>query len=151
MTSAKFEFSTPGRYKLKNIEAFCVPMDNYGRYVSRLSEDTLKDVTVGPNRVSGNIALKSDKILCLSIPYSSGWTAAVDSKPVKIFKANALFMAIPLKKGSHTIELHYFTPGLKLGALLSLFGFIIFTVISVIYLRRSRKAIGYKKAKTRSL
>lgn len=150
ITSASLEFTTPGRYKLKGIEVFCIPVDNFEKYILRLSENTLKDVTVSPNRVSGKITLGRDKILCLTIPYSSGWTATVDSKPVKILKANTLFMAIPLKKGSHTIELHYFTPGLKPGAVLSAFGFIIFIVLSVIYFKRSRKARGYMKTKTHS-
>lgn len=128
---ASLEFFSAGKYKLNDIEVYSIPMNSYPKFVSRLSADTLKNINVTVNCVSGDIHLKSNKILCLSIPYSKGWTATVDGKPAEIFKANSMFMAIPLKKGYHKIELKYFTPGLMSGILFSALGFTIFAVVFI--------------------
>lgn len=64
-----------------------------------------------------------------SIPYSKGWKAYVDGKAQPVFKTNKMYMSINVKKGSHSIDLTYCTPGLKIGLLFSIIGFIIFLVI----------------------
>lgn len=69
--------------------------------------------------MTGTVDFSKDKILCLSIPYSAGWSAKVDGKPAKLLEANVLFMALPLKQGHHQIELRYMTPGLLPGCALS--------------------------------
>jgi uncharacterized membrane protein YfhO len=64
--------------------------------------------------------------MVFSIPYSKGWSAYVNGKKTKLLRANTMFMALPLKAGFYNIELKYFTPGLKLGMILSIVGFLLF-------------------------
>ena len=63
---------------------------------------------------------KKDQILCVTIPYSKGWKATVNGKRAKIYKANGMFMGIVMKKGTQSVKLDYETPGLKIGACISL-------------------------------
>lgn len=60
-------------------------------------------------------------LMFLSVPYSEGFKATVNGKPVEIEKANYGFMAIEIP--AHTdcsIEFTYHTPGLKQGCMISL-------------------------------
>jgi uncharacterized membrane protein YfhO len=75
--------------------------------------------------------------MVFSIPYSKGWTAYVNGKKTKLLRANTMFMALPLKAGFYNIELRYFTPGLKVGIILSILGFLLFWRV----LRIERKKI----------
>ena len=74
---------------------------------------------------------KENKVLFLSIPYSSGWKARVDGSPVKIQCANIGFMAIPLEAGEHFVELVYITPGMREGIMLSILGIVLFAVLLI--------------------
>jgi uncharacterized membrane protein YfhO len=101
-------------------------------YVGKLKEHTLKNVNLhnknqafATNLITGDIRLDSSKILLLALPYSDGWTAFVDDKETKIYKANTMFMALELEPGEHRIKLRYETPGLKTGLIISVVSLIL--------------------------
>ena len=58
-------------------------------------------------------------MLVFAIPYSEGWSAKVDGEETPVYKANLMFMAVPLEAGLHTVELSYCTPGIRAGAAIS--------------------------------
>lgn len=108
-------FPNQGTYRLDDIQFFALPMDAYPAQIEALRAEHLENVVFAPNRVTGTVELSRNKILCLSIPYSSGWSAKVDGQPVDILRGNYAFMALPLTAGHHDIEFTYCTPGLKAG------------------------------------
>lgn len=128
--SVTITFKKKGIYSVQDFEIYCQPMDDYNRQINALKEDILQDVNFKTNKISGNISLNNKKILCLSIPYSTGWTAYVDGKKTEILPANTMFMALPLSEGNHNIILKYCTPGLKAGIAISLAGLVLCIVLS---------------------
>ena len=138
-TSCKITFPTAGFYSWDDIKIICQPMDNYNEYVNGLSEDVLKNVRITANKVSGKISLDEKKILCLSIPYSEGWTCYVDGQQTELLRANTWSMAIPLSEGDHEISVRYVTPGLKVGALLTCVGLALTVAVSLFYYYRRKK------------
>ncbi len=78
----------------------------------------------------------SDKIVFFSIPFENGWSAKVNGNPVEIIKSNIGFMSVVVPGGTKsTIRFDYFTPGLKLGiviTILSLLLFILYIVVQTI-------------------
>lgn len=118
-----------GIYDLSSLEVYCQPMEEYTMNVEKLGEDTLENEIISTNKVQGSISLDEDKILCLSIPFSTGWTAYVDGEKTEILQGNTMFMAIPLSAGEHNIELLYTTPGLRVGICLSVVGVILFVIL----------------------
>ena len=52
--------------------------------------------------------------------YDPGWRATVDGVAAPVVMANGFSMAVPVKAGRHAIVLRYYTPGRRLGILLSL-------------------------------
>lgn len=114
-TSCTITFPKKGTYKLAEIQLFALPMDKYPEQVEALRAEPLENIEFGSNRITGTVDLSKNKILCMSIPYSSGWAARVDGEKVDILRGNYMFMALPLKAGYHEIEFTYCTPGLRTG------------------------------------
>ena len=109
-----------GKYSFDEIYVFCQPVTDYDAQVSKLKENVLENVDLhqvgnSTGRVSGKITLEKNKILCLTIPYSKGWTAYVDGNQAKIYQANSMYIGLPLEAGTHEIELVYKTPGSQAG------------------------------------
>lgn len=133
LTYCTITFPSEGFYSWDDIEIISQPMDNYDTYVDALKEDTLKSLNIGDDQIKGKITLNEDKILCLSIPYSKGWTAYVDGKETELLQANTWSMALNLTAGEHTIVLNYTTPFLKLGLALSIIGMILTVAVTAFY------------------
>lgn len=83
---------------------FALPMDKHPKQMEALYEEPLEDIEFGTNWITGTVDLSRNKILCLSIPYSSGWTAWVGGEKMDILWDNYMFMALPLEAGYHEIE-----------------------------------------------
>ena len=118
-TECTITFPKKGIYHLDDIEIFSVPMDDYCKQIEQLREESLKNTVLSTNRISGTVTLSKDKVLCLAVPYSSGWTATVDGEKKEILKGNFMFMALPLTEGTHKIEVTYCSPGIKSGLIIS--------------------------------
>lgn len=125
LNSIKIKFKNKGKYSFKDLKVLCQPMDNYIGHVEALKENYLQNTEFAANKISGTMELDSPKLLCLTIPYSKGWSAYVDGNKTEILCTNTMYSGIMLGKGSHLIELKYFTPGLKAGLFCSAIGVII--------------------------
>lgn len=108
-----------GTYSFDSLKVICQPMENYGRQVEALKEDVLENVSMDTDKITGTISLETPKLLCLSIPYSKGWTAYVDGEPAQLLQTNTMYMGLSLPAGQHSIRLIYQTPGLRLGMAVS--------------------------------
>ena len=109
-------------------------MDSVEQETEKLGNESLQNVKVGTNRITGEIEVSSDKFLVFSIPYSAGFTAYVDGKETELVQANSMYMGVELKKGKHSIVLTYCTPYLVPGIILTVAGLAAFLLI-VIYNR----------------
>ena len=134
-TTCTITFPAKGTYILDDMQIWCQPMEHYGEQIDSLREEPLENIQTNWRGLTGTISLSRDKILCLSIPYSDGWTAYVDGKKTDILQANTAFMGIELSAGDHVIELKYWTPGLTAGIIVSLIG-LVWLVGTVLYFRK---------------
>lgn len=142
----EIKFQNASTFNIDDIEVYCLPMTQYEKYIQKLREEPLKNIVVSTNQINGNVDLSSDKVLCVSIPYSSSWKATVDGKNAEILKANNLFMALKLSKGHHDIQLNYSTPMLGVGlvvTIVTLLGLVAYYIFSFI----TRNNQGYYKKK----
>ena len=144
-------FPERGKYSFDEIYVFCQPMTEFEGQAKKLRENVLEEVDLhqvgnSTNRVTGKITLDKAKILCLTIPYSNGWTALVDGKPAKIYQANSMFMGLPLEAGTHEIELVYKTPGGKIGTGITEMGI---AACLMIYVVRRKKALDAQAAENK--
>ena len=124
--SCTFVWPKTGTFKLEDIQLYSMPMDDYIVHIESLRREPLEHIVWGTNSLRGDINLSQNKVLCISIPYSSGWKAKVDGKSTEILRGNTMFMAIPLTAGFHEIVLNYTTPGLVPGIVISVISFLLF-------------------------
>ncbi|GHU62585.1 hypothetical protein FACS189418_4230 [Clostridia bacterium] len=127
-----------GMYSLQNIRLFDLPMENYETKIKDLQENTLKNLFIGNNIITGQIELLKEEYLFFSIPYSKGWTAKVNGMSAKLLQSNTAFMSLKLPAGKYFIELQYKTPGLTAGIFCSLAS-IFFILREMLESRRLRK------------
>jgi hypothetical protein len=74
--------------------------------------------------------------------WTQGWTATVDGAPAPLERADAIFRAVAIPAGDHVVEMHYRTPGLRSGALVSLGGCTLYAGLVLVWHRRRRKGRG---------
>jgi len=139
VTTSLFYMMAPGVYDFEDLSLVCNPMNTYKSQVDDLRVK-VKGLKIKNDKLSCSVDLKEDKILCLAIPYSKGWSAKVDGEKVEAFEINGMYTGLKLKAGKHDIEMNYFTPGLKLGLIISLIG-----VAILIYLLFDNKRKKDKK------
>lgn len=105
------------------------PMGGLSGQVQKLRDNILTDVKMDTNQITGKISLDASKLLFLSLPYSKGWHVFVDGKEETLLCANLMYSGIMLTAGKHTVKLTYQTPYLFTGAVISMLGFFLFSVL----------------------
>ncbi len=124
-------FPQIGRFHLSGLEVYTLPMDNYGKQVQERKIGALENIVVQNNRITGTVNSDKDSILCLSIPYSKGWSAYVNGTKQELLQANVMYMALPVKAGRNEIKLSYETPFLKAGGAMTVTGWFVFICIII--------------------
>lgn len=120
----RLNFLSPGEYEFDDISLITVPKKDVLARLKERKENSMKQIQYEGNHFRGVYHAKKDQILCVTIPYSKGWKATVNGNRTKIYKSNGMFMGIIMKKGTQSVKLDYETPGLKIGAWISLVAWI---------------------------
>lgn len=136
----RLNFLSPGEYEFDDISLITVPKKDVLVRLKERKENSMKQIQYEGNHFRGVYHAKKDQILCVTIPYSKGWKATVNGNRTKIYKANGMFMGIIMKKGTQSVKLYYETPGLKIGACISLGAWIGLGIYGV-YLEKYRKKL----------
>lgn len=82
--------------------------------------------TKNSSLVSGTVNMDKAGIFVLPVTYDSGWSVIVDGSTATLLSADASFLAVELPEGSHQVEFRYTTPGLRIGAGISVLGIVLF-------------------------
>ena len=88
-------------------------------------------------KITGTIDVEKAGNLVFSIAREDGWTVYVDGKETEPETFAEAFLSIPLEVGIHEIKLCYTTPGLKLGAMISV-GCVILFALSFVTAKKIR-------------
>jgi hypothetical protein len=99
------------------------PEPSAGRTGAPVSNRASADVVVKP-RGEGRIDIVADVpapgFIFLNDILVPGWRAKVDGVDAKIYRADYLFMAIPVDAGKHMIEVRYRPSGVRMGMWITL-------------------------------
>ena len=105
-------------YRL-NFKAMCTAYET-------LSEQTMSLEKMTDRRIVGSIDVRQAGRLILSVPADEGWSLYVDGKKTKIKPFADALIGVHLKEGTHKIELRYTTPGVQIGAAISIAALLLF-------------------------
>lgn len=117
-----FTFFERGEYKVDELKILTVSEKETLEQLKRLKDNgVMENVSYKNNRFSGTIQANKNSMLCIPIPYSSGWKAEDNGEEVQVKKVNGMYMGWMLSPGKHEIKMTYRTPGIVPGAIISVF------------------------------
>ena len=140
----RLNFLSPGEYEFDDISLITVPKKDVLARLKERKKNSMKQIQYEGNHFRGVYHAKKDQILCVTIPYSKGWKATVNGKRAKIYKANGMFMGIIMKKGTQSVKLDYETPGLKIGAWISLVAWIGLGIYGLYFEKYRKKLLNQR-------
>ena len=140
--SVRINFPERGVYTLAGLAVYCVPMEDFARDVLALAQDPLQDVRFETDSICGTVTLDRTKVLCVTVPYSDGWTALTDGQETPVFAANGRYLGVLLQAGEHTVEFYYETPYRREGGWITLTGFAGFAWLVVRTENRKKQTDG---------
>lgn len=118
-TEVTFSDADESIYNLKAV-AFTMDMDKFIEFYNELADEGLNVTSYDDTHIKGNINVLNSGLLFTSIPYDEGYTIYVDGEKTEYTTIGDAFIAIPLEKGSHDIELVYNARGLTLGTVITI-------------------------------
>ena len=140
----RLNFLSPGEYEFDDISLITVPKKDVLARLKERKKNSMKQIQYEGNHFRGVYHAKKDQILCVTIPYSKGWKATVNGNRTKIYKANGMFMGIVMKKGTQSVKLDYETPGLKIGAWISLVAWIGLGIYGLYFEKYRKKLLNQR-------
>ena len=117
--TCSLHFHKSHTYKLKEMEIYGISESFIKEQTKKRRKESMTDVKQSTNCIKGRISVFEDKILQLAVPYSRGWHIFVDGKKAKSFASSVAYTGIFLEKGEHTVEMHYISPWIIPGTVLS--------------------------------
>ena len=138
-TQIELCFNKVGTYSFDDISVIEQPLTEFENNINSLKQESLQNLSFTANNIKGDITISKNKLLCLSLSYSKGWTAFIDGKEANLIRTNVMYSGVELSAGTHTVELKYETPYLKLGFIITIIGFTAAAVITVLHKRRRGK------------
>lgn len=127
----KLKFKNKRRYTFDGAYAVSIPISKYLESIKNLKKNTLENIKMKNNLITGTIQADQDEILQISVPYSKGYTVYVDGKKTESFSSSVAYLGVKIAKGNHTIKIKYTSPFIKLGfgvTVISLLLFIVYLV-----------------------
>ncbi len=92
----------------------------FTRHAAKRAANSSLSFVADSNGFTSTIFLTHKNLVFFSVPYDDGWTAYVNGVETAIERVNTGFMAVYAEKGLNEIVFVYETPGLKIGAFISL-------------------------------
>ena len=111
--------------------------ESYKSFCREKQENSSSSFSYDSHGFKSEITLDKPQLVFFSVPYSDGWSATVNGKPVDVEKVNYGFMAVEAGSGENEIVFTYETPGLKVGTIISIAGALMLAVyIALVYIFR---------------
>ena len=92
----------------------------YEEDVIRLQNSACQSFETSGHGFTASITMERPGLVFFSVPYEGGWSATVNGKQAKVENVSVGFMAVWCEAGENEIVFDYMTPGLKVGATLSI-------------------------------
>ena len=106
--------------------------DDYDKAIAYLHGNGFNLTEFDTDYIKGTVKTVKDGVMFFSIPYDEGWSVTLDGENVPTQKAAGYLLSFDITEGEHEIELSYTVPGIKEGAVISLFSLILFICFAII-------------------
>ncbi|ETP67553.1 YfhO family protein [Planococcus glaciei] len=110
---------SPGTYKISGLKVYWNSYEQFRAQAKQREVYSMENLHVKGNGVSGDLSVREQGILFLSIPYSEQWKLKVNGEEAELLEVQSAFSGILLKPGEYRIELSYITPGFYPGLIVT--------------------------------
>ena len=117
-------FAKPGLYHIGKISVYARKKQDLDA-THLLLDSPVRNASYETNHFSCDVTAALPQYLFMSIPGPDGWTCYDNGKEIPLIPTDEAFMSVRLSPGEHHIDLHYRTPGLVPGGLVSLMAFLL--------------------------
>ncbi len=100
-------FSREGPYRCAGISLLAQPFTEFDDQVTNLAQYTLQNVEMQNDAITGSLTLPETRLVCLSVPYSDGWQAAIDGESAPVLQVNTCMMGLVVPPGEHAVTFTY--------------------------------------------
>ena len=163
VNSITITFTAAGIYNFDSLKVYQIGMEDYPDRINSLKKNSLKNLKQDTNAIYGDVEISpvengeaaaaagedgsgAAKILCVAVPYDTGWKGFIDGEEAKVLCVNEHYLGLLVPEGSHKIAFHYSTPFKKAGAAVTLLGFILLALICIYERRHSFKQSAHRES-----
>jgi uncharacterized membrane protein YfhO len=111
--------------------------DEMNQDIAHLKESSLLITSFKENQLAGKIVSDREKLLFFSMPFDSGWKAAINGKPADLLNVNGGLTGLLIGKGESVVELKYRSHFLLEGAATSILSSITYLAYCILKRRRN--------------
>ena len=122
-----------------NVSVYRMQIEVLREVLYRLSQQHMENVVYDSTHIAGEISMKEEGKVFLSVPYEKGWTVYVDGEETVTENYGDCFMMIPLQPGKHEIELQFEPVGKKEGIVISICGVLVFLLL--LFMERKKEVV----------
>lgn len=108
-------------------------------YLLSKQKNVLEQVYYYNNRLEASIKSDDVSFVVMKLSYDKGFKVKVNGTEKKTHKCNGGMLGFPIEKGTNTIEIDFVPEGFKIGAVISIIGFISFVVIIIFEIKNQSK------------
>ncbi len=105
-------------------------MSNTSYYIFKIDaqekqKNGVSDFEITKSGFSSKTNYDSEKLVCFTVPYCTGWSCTINGEKAEVDKINGGFIGIRVPKGECDIEFTYETPGLRYGIIATIIGIVL--------------------------
>jgi uncharacterized membrane protein YfhO len=106
--------------RIQDLKLYEFDQNSFEQVIADRQTEGMEISDFSQTHIEGTVHIKGDdQVLMTTIPYSEGWTVAIDGEPVETEKALDSLLAVPISQGEHQITFTYRTPYAIAGAAVS--------------------------------
>lgn len=127
----------------KEAQFFCIDEEKLAGFIGEMNAKNPQTAVTrtGTASLSIEVYAEEDCALFTSIPFEEGWAAKIDGAPAQpLSTANDTLLCLEIPRGKHTVELEFFTAGMRPGLLFTASGIILLAVMILFEIWKRRSA-----------
>lgn len=111
-----------GNYMVSHVRAYLgtLPVNSDREAVFQIDQEKTKG-----NRIEGTIDMEQSGYFITTIPYDANFEILADGKPADAEEVNTAFLGFKTEAGKHEVKIIYHAPGIKMGKMISVLGFVL--------------------------
>ena len=135
-----------GDLSAENVDVFTYDEDNLLSALTSLQENSMHDIVIDKNVLTGKLDTNKDGILFLTFPYDENFKIYVDGKKVDYFSVlDKSFIGLNVTTGSHDIKVEYTNDSLALYIIASIGSLLVTLILYFVINRKLDNKINLEK------